>query len=50
MLWNHKELSQYFSEETVHVLDYDCEYDRGYQDAEKFPEFQNKVIFLLSGM
>lgn len=29
-MWNNKELTKYFSEETVHILDYDCEYDRGY--------------------
>ena len=39
MLWNNKELTKYFSEETAHILDYECEYEKGYQDPEKFPEF-----------
>jgi hypothetical protein len=44
MLWTNTEISQYFSEETVHILDYDCEYDRGLEETEKFPEFKNKVF------
>lgn len=43
MMWSNKELTKYFSEETMHVLDYDCEYDKGYPCPEKFPEFSNKV-------
>lgn len=39
ILWNNKELTQYFSEETSHILDYDCEYDRGFKEGEDFPEF-----------
>lgn len=44
MLYQNKELMQYFSDETMHVLDYDFEYLPGYLDAEKFPEYNNKVI------
>jgi len=44
MLWNNKELSKYFTEETVHILDYDCEYDKGFPDPKTFPEFGNKVF------
>jgi len=43
MMWSHKDFSQYFSEETMHILDYDCEYDKGFPDPAKFPEYGNKV-------
>jgi len=43
MLWNNKEITKHFNEETIHILDYDCEYDKGLPDPAKFPEYQNKV-------
>lgn len=43
MIYKNSEITALFNEETIHVLDYDCEYDRGYPDLEKFPEFKNKV-------
>ncbi|CAK78261.1 unnamed protein product (macronuclear) [Paramecium tetraurelia] len=42
MLYKNNEINALFKEETIHVLDYDCEYDRGYPCPEKFPEFKNK--------
>ncbi|KAM3131080.1 hypothetical protein pb186bvf_016778 [Paramecium bursaria] len=42
ILYKNKEITELFNEETIQVLDYDCEYDKGYQDPEKFPEFNNK--------
>lgn len=46
ILYKNTEISKFFKDETLHVLDYDCEYDRGYPDADKFPEFNNKVILI----
>ena len=43
MLYSNPEITKYFNEETIHVLDYQLEYDRGLPDAHKFPEYQNKV-------
>jgi len=43
MLYQNKEITQYFNDETMHVLDYDFEYLPGYLDAAKFPEYTNKV-------
>jgi hypothetical protein len=40
MLYKNAEISKYFQEETIHVLDYDCEYDKTI-DYEKFPEYNN---------
>lgn len=40
MLYKNAEISKLFTEETIHVLDYDCEYDKTI-DYEKFPEFNN---------
>ena len=42
MIYRNPEISALFNEETIHVLDYDCEYDRTI-DYEKFPEYNNKV-------
>jgi len=42
MIYKVPEITEFFNEETIHVLDYDCEYDTGY-DVEKFPEYKNKV-------
>lgn len=33
-----------FDEETMHILDYECEFDKGYKNAEKFPEYNNRVF------
>jgi hypothetical protein len=44
MLYKNTEITKYFNEETLHILDYDCEYDRGFPDAEKFPEFNNRIF------
>lgn len=43
MIYKNPEISALFSEETIHVLDYDCEYDKGYPNPEKFPEYENTV-------
>eukprot|EP01017_Pseudomicrothorax_dubius_P044573 TRINITY_DN754_c0_g2_i1.p1 TRINITY_DN754_c0_g2~~TRINITY_DN754_c0_g2_i1.p1 ORF type:complete len:303 (+),score=71.86 TRINITY_DN754_c0_g2_i1:151-1059(+) len=43
MLYKNEKITKYFKEETIHVLDYEFEYDKGYPDAEKFPEYNNKV-------
>jgi len=43
MLYQNPEITKYFNEETIHVLDYDCEYDKGIPDPTKFPEYQNNV-------
>mmetsp|Transcript_59087 Transcript_59087/g.68367 ORF Transcript_59087/g.68367 Transcript_59087/m.68367 type:complete len:300 (-) Transcript_59087:216-1115(-) len=43
MLYSNKEISELFKEETIHVIDYDLEYDKGFPDAEKFPEYKNKL-------
>ena len=42
MIYNVPEVSEFFNEETIHVLDYQCEYDTEV-DRVKFPEFNNKV-------
>jgi len=42
MLYRNEQVSALFSEETIHVLDYDCEYDKTI-DHEKFPEYTNKL-------
>lgn len=47
ILYKNAEISKFFKDETLHVLDYDCEYDKGYPDADKFPEFNNKVFLLI---
>ena len=44
MIHQNEEISQLFSVETIHVLDYDLEYDAGYPDEAKFPEFKNKLF------
>ena len=42
MIYKVPEITEFFKEETIHVMDYDCEYDTTI-DKEKFPEFNNKV-------
>ena len=42
MIYKVPEITEYFNEETIHVLDYECEYDTEI-DTKKFPEYHNKV-------
>mmetsp|Transcript_24313 Transcript_24313/g.21497 ORF Transcript_24313/g.21497 Transcript_24313/m.21497 type:complete len:135 (+) Transcript_24313:548-952(+) len=42
MMYNNPEIAELFDEETIHVLDYDLEYDK-HIDTEKFPEYNNRV-------
>jgi hypothetical protein len=42
MIYKYPEITEYFNEETIHVMDYECEYDREI-DLVKFPEYTNKV-------
>lgn len=44
MIYKNAEISKLFNEETIHVLDYEFEYDQGFPDTEKFPEFKNKLF------
>jgi len=39
MLYQNKEITKLFNEETIHILDYNCEYDKGIPDLNKFPEY-----------
>jgi hypothetical protein len=39
MIYSNAEITKYFREETIHVLDYDCEYVKGIPDAAEFPEY-----------
>ena len=41
-MYNNPEIAELFDEETIHVLDYDFEYDK-HIDTEKFPEYNNRV-------
>lgn len=43
MIYKNPEIAKLFKDETIHVLDYECEYDKGLPDVEKFPEYTNKV-------
>ncbi|EAR99458.2 transmembrane protein, putative (macronuclear) [Tetrahymena thermophila SB210] len=43
MIYQNPEITKYFNEETIHVLDYEFEYLPGYLCPEKFPEYQNKT-------
>jgi len=43
MIYRNPGITKYFNEETIHVIDYEIEYDKGFGDAEKFPEYNNKV-------
>lgn len=40
MLYKNAEFSKFFTEETMHIIDYDCEFDREI-DYVKFPEYNN---------
>lgn len=42
MIYKVPEINELFKEETIHVMDYDCEYDTEI-DVVKFPEYRNKV-------
>lgn len=42
ILYKNAEITKLFNEETIHVIDYDCEYDREI-DVQKFPEYNNKT-------
>lgn len=42
-MYNNEEISELFNEETIHVLDYDMEYDTEIPSAEEFPEYENKI-------
>ena len=42
MIYIVPEINEYFNEETIHVLDYQCEFDKEV-DTDKFPEYKNKV-------
>lgn len=44
MIHEHPEIGALFKPETIHILDYDLEYDEGYPDEAKFPEFNNSVF------
>jgi hypothetical protein len=41
MIYSNPEITKLFNEDTIHVMDYDCEYDKGYPCEKKFPEFKN---------
>jgi hypothetical protein len=43
MIHSNERIQELFSVETMHVLDFDCEYTP-YPDAEEFPEFNNKLF------
>jgi len=43
MIYKNEKITKLFKEETIHVLDYNCEYIPGYPDIEKFPEYKNKT-------
>jgi hypothetical protein len=43
MIHDNPRIQELFSVETMHVLDYECEYS-GFPDAEEFPEFNNKLF------
>ena len=43
MIHKNKELGELFKPESIHVLDYDLEFDEGLPDAAKFPEYENKL-------
>lgn len=48
ILYANEEITKYFNEESIHVLDYDLEFEKGYLDPEVFPEYKNKFwSFLL---
>lgn len=44
MIYNHPEIAKLFTVETMHVLDYNFEYDSGFPCEKQFPEFTNKLF------
>lgn len=44
IIHHNAELGALFKPETIHLLDYDLEYDTGFPDEKKFPEFKNKFF------
>lgn len=44
IIHDNPELGPLFKPETIHVLDYDLEYDAGLPCETKFPEFKNKLF------
>lgn len=43
MIHNHPVIGPLFKPETIHILDYDLDYDEGLPDESKFPEYNNKL-------
>lgn len=43
MIHRHEEVGKLFKPETIHILDYDLEFDQGIPDENKFPEYKNKT-------
>lgn len=52
MIHKNPEISALFKHESIHVLDYELEFDQGYPDETKFPEYTNKLwrFFNTDGM
>lgn len=48
ILHENPEINALFKVETIHVLDYDLEYDTGFPCEKKFPEFKNKFFRFFS--
>lgn len=44
MVLSNPEIQEFFTVDTMHVLDHHIEYDQGIPDAEEFPEFQNPLF------
>ena len=44
MLHSNEKLGKLFKVESTQILDYECEYDKGFLDSETFPEFENKLF------
>lgn len=42
MMYSNPEITKYFNEDSIHVLDYDMEFDPTL-DLVKFPEYKNKI-------
>lgn len=43
MLKQNPTVSKYFADETLHLLDFHCEYIRGFRNLEEMPEYKNKI-------
>jgi hypothetical protein len=48
MIYTHPEISKYFKDATIHVLDYNFEFDKGFPDEAEFPEFKNNLFRLFN--